>query len=118
MKTAYEAAHIAAERRSKFLRNRKSFATESVFSHPSKLEFVKQAKKIGYRIIMFHIALQDPDLSVARVAERVKEGGHDLPEDKIRADYDRNGPLIRLAVLESDIAHIYDNSALNQPRKE
>lgn len=115
MNAAYRAAHIAAERRSELLAQSKSFVTESVFSHPSKLDLIREAKKIGYRIMVFHICVENPDLSVARVVERVKEGGHPVPETKVRQCYDRNGPLIRQAVLQSDVAHIYDNSKLNRP---
>ena len=112
---AYEAARIAAERRDDFLVQRRSFVTESVFSHPSKLDFIREAKKLDYRVMIFHVCVEDPDLSVARVDERVKEGGHLVPEEKIRQRYDRNGPLIRQAALESDVAHVYDNSKLNHP---
>ncbi len=63
----------------------------------------------------FHISVEHPDLSVARVGERVKEGGHPVPEEKIRNRYDRSGPLIRQAILQSDIGHVFDNSQLNQP---
>ena len=115
MNAAYEAARIASARRSACLKARQSFATETVFSHPSKLELVKDAKALGYRIMLFHISVQRPDLSVARVQDRVKEGGHPVPEAKIRARYDRNGPLIRQAALQADMAHIFDNSRLNQP---
>ena len=110
---AYKAARIAAERRDEFLAQRRSFVTESVFSHPSKLDFIREAKKLDYRVMIFHVCVEDPDLSVARVGERVKEGGHPVPEEKIRQRYDRNGPLIRQAALESDVAHVYDNSKLN-----
>ena len=112
---AYEAARIAAERRDDFLVQRRSFVTESVFSHPSKLDFIREAKKLDYRVMIFHVCVEDPDLSVARVDERVKERGHLVPEEKIRQRYDRNGPLIRQAALESDVAHVYDNSKLNHP---
>ena len=112
---AYEAARIAAERRDDFLVQRRSFVTESVFSHPSKLDFIREAKKLDYRVMIFHVCVEDPDLSVARVDERVKEGGHLVPEEKIRQRYDRNGPLIRQAAIESDVAHVYDNSKLNHP---
>lgn len=115
MNAAYEAAQIAADRRTEHLKQRKSFVTETVFSHPSKLDLVSQARAAGYRIMVFHICLESPDLSVARVEERVKEGGHPVPEEKIRERYERNGPLIRQAVLQSDVAHIFDNSHLNQP---
>ncbi len=112
---AYEAAQIASERRALLLADRKSFATETVFSHPSKLDLITEAKGLGYRVMTFHISVEHPDLSVARVGERVKEGGHRVPEDKIRSRYDRSGPLIRHAILQSDIGHVFDNSHLNQP---
>ena len=112
---AYEAAKIATERRAALLAEGKSFATETVFSHPSKLDLITQAKALGYRIMTFHISVEHPDLSVARVGERVKEGGHPVPEDKIRGRYDRSGPLIRQAIHHSDIGHVFDNSRLNQP---
>ena len=115
MNAAYKAAEIASERRNEHLTQRKSFVTETVFSHPSKLDLIHEAKKQGYRVMVFHICVEHPDLSVARVNERVKEGGHPVPEEKIRQRYDRNGPLIRQAALLSDIAHIFDNSKLNQP---
>lgn len=112
---AYRAAQIASERRAEFLNARRSFATETVFSHPSKLELLTQAKGLGYRVMTFHISVAHPDLSVARVGERVREGGHAVPEEKIRARYARAGPLIRQAVLNSDAGHVFDNSGLNRP---
>lgn len=112
---AYQAAQIASERRAALLADRKSFATETVFSHPSKLDLIAQAKGLGYRVMTFHISVEHPDLSVARVGERVKEGGHPVPEEKIRHRYHRSGPLIRQAILLSDIGHVFDNSQLNQP---
>ena len=112
---AYEAAQIATERRTSLMADRKSFATETVFSHPSKLDLITQAKALGYRVMTFHISVAHPDLSVARVDERVIEGGHPVPEEKIRNRYNRSGPLIRQAILSSDIGHVFDNSRLNQP---
>ena len=112
---AYAAAQIASDRRAALLEARKSFATETVFSHPSKLALISQAKGLGYHVMTFHISVDDPDLSVARVTERVKEGGHPVPEEKIRNRYERSGPLIRQAILQSDVGHVFDNSNLNQP---
>ena len=62
-----------------------------------------------------HVSLDDPDLSVARVRGRTEEGGHDVPEEKIRARYDRGQPLIRQAVLRADRGMAFDNSKLNEP---
>ena len=112
---AYKAAQIASERRASLMADRKSFATETVFSHPTKFDLITEAKALGYRVMMFHISVAHPDLSVARVGERFTEGGHFVPEEKIRNRYDRSGPLIRQAILSSDIGHVFDNSRLNQP---
>ena len=64
---------------------------------------------------MYHVNLRSPELSVHRVAARFKEGGHDVPEDKIRERFARNPALIKQAVLQADRAYVYDNSALNRP---
>lgn len=51
----------------------------------------------------------------ARVTERVKVGGHLVPDAKVRAYFGRNGPLIREAILLSDVWLVFDNSELNTP---
>lgn len=115
MAAAYKAAEIASTRRGNMLAAGQSFATETVFSHPSKLDLIHEAKASGFRVMVFHVSVETPDLSVARVEERTIEGGHPVPEEKIRNRYVRNGPLIRKAVILSDVGHVFDNSRLNQP---
>lgn len=65
--------------------------------------------------MVYHVSVDDADLAVARVRARVDEGGHPVPETKIRERYARNQGLIRQAVLEADRAFVFDNSALEQP---
>lgn len=118
MEAAYEAAKIASQRRAEMFDAGKSFATETVFSHPSKLEIIKSAQARGYIVIVMHVGVNGPDLSVARVNASTLEGGHDVPEDKIRTRYDRGQPLIRQAVLLADRGLVYDNSKLNEPPRQ
>ncbi len=113
MSAAYTAAGIAENRRRLALKQGLSFVSESTFSHPSKLELVDDARRAGFRVVIYHVNVGKPELSVSRVALRVGEGGHDVPEDKIRERYDRNQPLIRQAVLRADFAFVFDNSRLN-----
>lgn len=118
MQAAYKAAEIARDRRAEMFDAGKSFATETVFSHPSKLEIIENARMHGYIVIVMHVGVDSPDLSVARVKGRVEEGGHDVPEEKVRSRYDRGQPLIRQAVLRADRGMVFDNSRLNeQPRQ-
>ncbi|MBU6407671.1 MAG: zeta toxin family protein [Alphaproteobacteria bacterium] len=113
-KAAYEAARIASARRDECLRSGHSFVTETVFSHPSKLEMLGAARKAGFRIVIFHLHLGSADLAVARVAARVEEGGHPVPENKIRERYARNQQLIHAAILIADKGAVFDASSLNQ----
>jgi predicted ABC-type ATPase len=115
MEVSYQAAQIATERRAGLLEARKSFATETVFSHPSKLDIITDAHSRGHMIIVMHVGVDDPNLSVARVRARTEEGGHDAPEQKIRDRYTRGQPLIRQAVLRADRGMVFDNSTLNAP---
>jgi predicted ABC-type ATPase len=115
MEAAYTAAKIAETRRAEYIAERKSFVAESTFSHPSKLDLITQAQTAGFRVVTYHVNVRSPNLSVARVANRVTEGGHDVPEEKIRKRYELNQPLIREAILKSDYAFVYDNSVLNKP---
>lgn len=115
MEASYRAAKIAAERRASLLEDWKSFATETVFSHPSKLDIITDARSRGYMVIIMHVGVDAPDLSIARVRARTEEGGHDVPEQKVRDRYVRGQPLIRQAVLQADRGMVFDNSTLNEP---
>lgn len=112
---SYEAANIASARRADYLAQGRDFVTETVFSHPSKLELIDEASGRGFTVVVMHVGVDTPNLSVARVGTRVEEGGHIVPEDKIRARYARGAPLIREAVLKADRGMVFDNSRLNQP---
>lgn len=105
-----EAARLAIERRSELMSARLSFVTETVFSHRSKLDLVKEAKQSGYRVILYHVGVDSSDLAAARVATRVEAGGHDVPPEKIAARYSRTQNLIPQAAEIADITMVFDNS--------
>lgn len=107
---AYEAAAIAADERQGLIEARQSFVTETVFSHESKVELLRRAEAAGYRT-MLHILMVPVDLAVVRVALRVEEGGHDVPEDKIRGRHARLWSHVREAIGVVDEAIVYDSSS-------
>lgn len=107
---SYEAARIAATIRDTLIAQGESFIAETVFSHPSKLDLIDRARRAGY-VVVLHVVLVPVELSVARVAERVVEGGHRVPEDKIRQRFARLWPLVIEAIGRSDHATVYDNTA-------
>lgn len=105
---AYDAARVAAGQRGELLRERRSFITETVFSHPSKNDLVDDALRFGYYVHL-HVMLVPVDTSVQRVSERVRRGGHSVPEQKIRERYDRLWPLVARARDRVDRAEFFDN---------
>ena len=72
-----------------------SFAWETVFSHESRLDIMKFAKTEGYRIHLYYITTKNPDINVDRVHKRFLQGGHDVPEEKIRGRYGRSVAFAR-----------------------
>lgn len=112
---SYEAARIAATLRNTLIAHGESFIAETVFSHPSKLALVDDARQAGY-VIVVHVMLVPVEVSVARVAVRVDEGGHAVPEDKIRERFDRLWTLVAEAVRRVDHATVYDTTASDRTR--
>jgi len=110
----YEAAKIAATVRDAKFDVRASFATETVFSHPSKVEMVRRAVNAGYKVTL-HIIVIPEDLAVARVADRVVNGGHSVPEDKIRERHHRLWAHVLDAIALATVTHIYDNTSARDP---
>ena len=97
------------------LEERQSFCFETVFSHPSKVDFVGLAKASGFRSRLFYFHLELTSLNKARVASRVKSGGHNVPETKIAARIPRTLVNIRECIGLADELHLVDNSSLDQP---
>lgn len=90
-----------------------SFVWETVFSHESRLDIMKFAKKKGYRIHLQYITTKNPDINVARVHKRYVQGGHDVPEEKIRGRYGRSVTLLPEMIVIADEVLVYDNSYEN-----
>ena len=105
---AYEAAAIASRIRDTLIDERRPFIAETVFSHPSELDLIDRADAAGDDIRL-HVVMVPPDLSVARVAHRLRAGGHDVPEDKIRQRHDRLWSLVAQAARRVPIASFYAN---------
>lgn len=112
---AYDAARIAADTRAKLIEAGVSFIAETVFSHPSKLELIRSARDADY-VTVLHVMLIPEELAVERVRRRVRHGGHDVPEGKIRERHRRLWRLVADAIEIADTATIYDNSRLDGPR--
>ena len=106
----YFTSFLASYVRHRLLENGNKFTFETVMSHHSKLEFIQYAREQGYKIYLYFVSLSDPTLNENRVKQRVLQGGHDVPTEKIKERYYRTMDLLLKAIKLSDKAYIFDNS--------
>lgn len=100
----------ADRRRAAALKAARSFAFETVMSHPGKPEVMRDARDAGYEVTLFFVGLSHPYLNIDRVRARVARGGHDVPEDRIIARYGRTMALLSTAFEIADRAFVFDNT--------
>lgn len=95
------------------------FAFETVFSYlqkhedgtySSKEEIITTLQHAGYAVALLFVGLASAELSILRVATRRRQGGHDVPEDKLRQRFPRTQEAIRLASPVADMTLMFDNS--------
>lgn len=104
------AARLAEVLRVAFVAMGEPFIAETVLSHPSKINLIEEAVAAGYRVHL-HVLMLPEDEAVARVAKRVTQGGHQVPEEKVRSRYQRLWENVVRAALLCDTADFYDNTA-------
>ncbi len=92
---------------------KRDFGFETTLSGRSYVPMLKEMKKNGYRIVLFFLWLPSADLAVARVNNRVLQGGHNVPEPVIRRRFDSGiQNLFRLYMPKLDTWWLYDASRL------
>ncbi len=107
---SYVAAVLADAIRRELLDQGSTFTFETVMSSPDKIAFMREAQQRGYRTYLYFVATDDPAINLARVAQRVAQGGHDVPEDRVRKRYERSIGLLDEACSAADRAYVFDNS--------
>ena len=112
----YAAMREAEQRREELLAQGHSFATETVMSHPSKVELIRMAQQQGFEVNLIFLYV-DPELAILRVQARVARGGHPVPAEKIKARHPRTMRHATRAVRIADYAWVYDNSEVEATPK-
>lgn len=96
--------------RKKLLKEQRKFSFETVFSHPSKLDIMRQAVAAGYKVYLYFVSTRSPKINKFRVLARKAKGGHDVPPDKIESRYYRSLELLFEASQIAYQAFFWDNS--------
>ncbi|MGS5086896.1 AAA family ATPase [Hydrogenophaga sp. A37] len=105
-----QARQWADARRAQCLAEGKSFASETVFSHTSKLDLMSAAQRVGFAVVLLVVCVDDPQQLLGRVSQRVEEGGHPVPPERVLARYPRTVRHLGVAVRRADLALLYDTS--------
>lgn len=112
---SYTAAKVAEQVRQEQIQAGNSFCFETVFSHPSKVDFLAQAKALGYQTILVLIHLENTGLNKARVSQRVSEGGHFVLDAKVKKRIPRTLLHVKKALALCDQVRVLDNSSTESP---
>lgn len=110
-KAAIEAGRIMIRRMEEMLRLQQDFAIETTLATKSYVSFIKKAQKVGYFVTLLYFWLSSPELAIKRVEDRVKAGGHHVPQDVIRRRYAAGAQnLFTLYTPIADYWLVVDNS--------
>ena len=83
-KAAIKAGRLMLKEMKECVRKGESFAFETTLAGLAYLGRIGQWRALGYHVSLFFLRLPDAETAIARVAERVQQGGHHIPEDVIR----------------------------------
>ena len=87
---AFEAGRIMLLRIDELLKHKRSFAFETTLASKSFTRLIERAQSSGYRVTLLYVALPSVQLARRRVARRVKEGGHSIPDNVIERRFYRS----------------------------
>ncbi len=83
-KAAIHAGRLMLQELARHFAARTNFAFETTLSGRGYLRLINQWQGAGYRVKLIFLQLASPEEAIARVAQRVKQGGHSIPENVIR----------------------------------
>jgi predicted ABC-type ATPase len=113
----YDAAELAASLRRELVSQRESFIFETVLSEPvgEKVDQLASYEALGYTVVLIFIRIDSPDESIKRVAMRACQGGHDVPDAKLRARFARTQANLQRAIQRLPHVIVYSNEDLSNP---
>ncbi len=107
---SFQAGKRVLQRLDALVTSRKNFVYETTLASHQALRLMKAARSAGYSVGLAFVVLRHPDLNVLRVAERVRLGGHSIPEDVIRRRYEGAFANFPTAIRLANQTIFYDNS--------
>ena len=114
---AFKAGRIMLEHPRDLARQKVDFAFETTLAGKTYAPWIGDLKKEGYLFNLIYLWLPSADMAIDRVKDRVRRGGHDIPEETIRSRYEGGlQNFFRLYEPMADSFRFYDNSDPKRPR--
>jgi predicted ABC-type ATPase len=113
----YDAAELASSLRRELVSQRESFIFETELSDPvgEKVDQLASYVTLGYTVVLIFIRIESPDESIKRVAMRACQGGHDVPDEKLRARFARTQANLQRAIQRLPHVIVFSNEDLSNP---
>jgi len=113
----YEAADLAGSIRSTLVEQKESFVFETVLSDPvgEKVTTLEETARGGHHVVLIFIRIDSAGRSKERVGMRVLQGGHDVPDDKLEARFDRTLANLERAIQRLPVVLVFDNTDFARP---
>ena len=108
---AVSAGKLVLKRTDRLIGQGKSFAIETTLSGHHIRKIIAKAKAAGYVVELYYLFCRDVNVNLARITNRVKQGGHHVPADDVRRRYWRS--LVNFHTVYKDICdivYLYDTT--------
>jgi len=110
-KAAVQAGRLMLREIARHFQARESFAFETTLAGRGYLRLIDRWQAAGYRVKLIFLKVASPEEAIARVAQRVRQGGHDVPEAVIRRRFASGFTNFeQLYAPKVDAWMVYDNS--------
>lgn len=108
---AIQAGRLMLQRIEELLPQKVDFAIETTLATRSYVHLVHQAQALGYKVHLIFFCLENEEQAIERVAQRVSNGGHNIPKTDIRRRFKRGiYNLLNLYMPICDSVHVYNNA--------
>jgi len=108
---SFQAGRIMLQRIDELLPQKVDFAIETTLATRSYVTLVRRAQELGYKVHLIFFFLENEEQAIRRVAQRVSNGGHNIPEDDIRRRFKRGiDNLLHLYMPICDSVLVYNNA--------
>ena len=106
------AARVALDLTRSLIADRRSFSIETTLSGKTHLRTIVAAREAGFIVNLLYFLIASPEISLARIARRVSEGGHDVAEADVRRRFTRSIANLPAYIDAVDQWRVFDNATL------